>query len=67
MGRIPKRVEPLGRTDTLTMGAKKALGNMISEYGSSDGKRIFIQKAKEQGKGTTLRQMVNSTYKKGRS
>lgn len=63
--RIPPRIPEIGRTDTLTKGAQKALGNFITEYGSADGIRIYKQKAKEQGEGSTLRQMVNSTYKKG--
>lgn len=63
--RIPARIPQVGRTDTLTKGAQKALGNFIAEYGPQEGVRIFEQKAKEKGTGSTLRQMVNSTYKKG--
>lgn len=63
--RIPKEIIPLGRTDTLTVGAKKALGNFINDYGETEGERIFLKKATEQGTGNTLRQKVNSVYKKG--
>lgn len=62
---IPKKVEEIGRTDTLTVGAQKALGNFIEEYGPVDGVRIYKAKADERGKGSTLRQKVNSVYKNG--
>ena len=63
--RLPKRLEGVGRTDTLTKGAQKALVNFRKEYGASEGERIYKQKAEEQGTGNTLRQKVNSTYKSG--
>ena len=62
---IPSKVAGLGRTDTLTVGAQKALGNMRDEYGAREGNRIFLAKAEERGKGNTIRQKVNSTYKTG--
>jgi hypothetical protein len=62
---IPSIVAELGRTDTLTVGAKKALGNFINEYGYTRGIEIFIAKADERGTGSTIRQKVNSIYKKG--
>lgn len=55
----------VGRIDTLTKGAQKALHNFIDEYGYSKGTRIFIAKADERGVGNTIRQKVNFTYKKG--
>jgi len=68
--RIPRRIDALGgngrgRTDTLTEGAKKALGNMVEEYGPNKGLQVFLDKARERGTGNTLRQKVNSIYKKG--
>lgn len=63
--RIPSSVTSLGRTDTLTKGAQKALGNFINEYGKDRGVGLFLAKAEERGKGNTLRQKVNFTYKKG--
>ena len=68
--RIPAAIPELGgrsraRTDTLTVGAKKALGNMLEEYGDAKGIQVFLDKAREQGSGNTLRQRVNSTYKTG--
>jgi hypothetical protein len=57
--------ESRGRTDTLTVGAKKALGNMVNEYGLDKGLQVFLDKARERGTGKTLRQKVNSTYKTG--
>lgn len=62
---IPRKVDGIGRTDTLTKGAQKALGNFIDEYGKSDGERIYLAKADERGQGNTLRQRVNSVYKTG--
>ena len=65
MGKLPKRIPGLGRTDTLTVGAQKALTNMRQEYGAREGNRIFLAKADERGTGNTPRQRVNSTYKTG--
>lgn len=65
MERIPRKVDGIGRTDTLTKGAQKALRNFIDEYGRNEGERIYKAKADEQGKGTTLRQKVNSVFKTG--
>jgi hypothetical protein len=65
--RIPSTVDGLGRTDTLTVGARKALGNFIADYGAKKGVAVFIAKADERGTGTTLRKKVNSVYKKGAS
>lgn len=48
-----------------TRGAQKAFKNFVNQYGTDDGPRIYLQKAEEQGTGTTLRQKVNSVYKKG--
>lgn len=62
---IPKALDGIGRTDTLTKGAQKALTHMRQEYGASEGNRIFLAKAEERGKGNTLRQKVNATYKTG--
>jgi len=66
---IPGNISELGkgseRTDTLTVGAKKALGNMVQEYGLDKGLQVFLDKAREQGTGKTLRQKVNSIYKQG--
>lgn len=63
--RIPISVPSLGRTDTLTKGAQKALGNFIEDYGKERGVQFFLEKAEIRGTGNTLRQKVNSTYKKG--
>jgi hypothetical protein len=46
-------------------GTQKAFRNFVSQYGYSEGARIFLQKADEQGQGTTLRQKANSIYKRG--
>lgn len=48
-----------------TRGFQKAYNNFTQEYGLSEGTRIFLQKAEEQGQGNTLRQKANSIYKKG--
>jgi hypothetical protein len=38
---------------------------MVHQYGKSEGERIFLAKAEEQGKGKTMREKVNFTYKTG--
>jgi len=48
-----------------TKGAQKAYKRFVNEYGVIDGTRIYLQKAEEQGTGTTVRQKVNSVYKRG--
>ena len=63
--RLRRKLDGVGRTDTLTKGAQKALVNFRSEYGAKEGERIYKQKAEERGKGNTLRQKVNSVYKTG--
>lgn len=66
MGRIPAYIADVGRTDTLSAGAKKALGRMIDTYSDvQKATQVFLDKAEEQGTGNTLRQKVNSVYKKG--
>lgn len=62
---IPREIKDVGRTDTLTVGAQKALEHFIDEYGPSKGVRVYLAKADERGVGSTLRQKVNFTYKKG--
>jgi hypothetical protein len=53
------------RIEAQSKGAQKAYVNFLKEYGTREGQRIFIQKAEERGTGKTLREKVNSTYKKG--
>jgi len=48
-----------------TKGAQKAYKEFVQEYGKEEGTRIYLAKAEEQGRGRTLRQKVNSIYKKG--
>lgn len=48
-----------------TKGAQKAFRNFVNFYGTHDGPEIFLKKAEEQGQGSTIRQKVNSIYKKG--
>ncbi len=38
---------------------------MIDQYGSKKAEQVFIDKAKEQGTGSTVRQKANSVYKTG--
>jgi hypothetical protein len=52
---------PSGHTE----GAKKAWDQMRSGYGPEEGRRIFVQKAIERGKGGTLRERIDSTYGTG--
>ena len=62
---IPGTLPSVGNTATLSVGAKKALGNFIHDYGREKGVEVFVKKAEEQGAGSTLRQKINSTYHKG--
>jgi hypothetical protein len=48
-----------------TKGAQKAYQNFINRYGVVEGQRIFLARAEEHGSGSTIRQKVNSVYKKG--
>ena len=48
-----------------TRGAQKAYGEFVKEYGKEEGTRIYLQKAEERGTGNTIRQKVNSIYKRG--
>lgn len=48
-----------------TKGAQKAYRAFTREYGVEKGRRIFLAKAEEHGDGNTLREKVNSIYKKG--
>lgn len=47
-------------------GAQKAWGAMISDYPRDEGKRIFVQRALEFGKGGTLKEIVDSVYATGK-
>jgi hypothetical protein len=48
-----------------TRGAQKAYKEFVKQYGREEGERIYLQKAEERGQGNTLRQKVNSIYKRG--
>lgn len=48
-----------------TKGAQKAYKNFQNEYGEQHGHDLYLKKADEQGSGNTIRQKVNSVYKKG--
>jgi hypothetical protein len=55
----------LGIPSYYPVGAQKAWDRMQKQYGSAEGRRIFIQKALDRGQGQTLREKVSSVYKKG--
>ena len=59
MARLPFKLSAQSK------GAQKAYRAFVRQYGADEGARIFLAKAEEQGEGTTIRQKVNSTYKKG--
>lgn len=62
----PASREPLPfKISAQTVGAQRAYRAMTRQYGVDEGRRIFLAKAEEKGTGNTLRQKVNSTYKKG--
>lgn len=48
-----------------TRGAQKAHSRFVAEYGKAEGERIFLARAEEHGTGNTIRQKVNSIYKRG--
>lgn len=49
----------------LSLGAQKAYENLQAFYGSEDGRRVFMKKAIEQGRGKTLIDKINDVYAKG--
>jgi hypothetical protein len=53
------------KIEAQSKGAQKAYRNFVSRYGKKEGTRIFLQKAEEQGRGKTITQKVNFTYKHG--
>lgn len=53
------------KIDAQSVGAQKAYRNFISRYGKKEGTRIFLARAEENGKGSTIRQKVNFIYKTG--
>jgi len=46
-------------------GVQKAYQRFIRQYGAKEGERIFLQYAEDHGTGKTLREKVNSVYRKG--
>jgi len=48
-----------------SVGAQKAHTRFVKQYGKREGERIFLAKAEERGKGKTLVEKVNFTYKTG--
>lgn len=64
---MPKRRAPQlpFKLKAQTVGAQKAYRAMVEQYGREEGTRIFLAKAEERGTGNTIRQKVNSVYKKG--
>lgn len=46
-------------------GVQKAYAGFVAYYGKEEGERIFLALAEERGTGKTLREKVNSIYKKG--
>lgn len=46
-------------------GAQKAFVRITDHYGKVKGTEIFLKRAEEHGIGKTVRQKVNSVYKKG--
>jgi len=53
------------KLSSMTKGAQKAYIEFLKQYGIGEGRRIYLAKAEEHGVGTTIRQKVNSVYKKG--
>lgn len=53
------------KLEAQSVGAQRAYTAFVAQYGKREGTRIFLAKAEERGTGRTLRQKVNSVYKKG--
>jgi hypothetical protein len=47
------------------VGVQKAHKRFVERYGRKEGERIFLARAKEHGAGRTIRQKVNSIYRRG--
>lgn len=54
------------RLTAQSKGVQRAYQEMISFYGLSEGRRIFLAKANEQGVGSTVRKRCDSVYTTGR-
>jgi hypothetical protein len=46
-------------------GTRKAHSRFVKQYGKKEGERIFLAYADDHGTGSTIRQKVNSIFKKG--
>lgn len=44
---------------------RKAYDRFVDQYGKREGERIFIAYAEEHGHGNTIRQKVNSVFRRG--
>lgn len=44
---------------------QKAYGRFVDQYGKKEGERIFLEYAEEHGTGNTIRQKVNSVFRRG--
>lgn len=53
------------KIEAQSKGAQKAYGRFTQQYGKKEGERIFLLYAEEHGTGNTIRQKVNSVFKKG--
>lgn len=65
LGHVNDRALPFKLT-AQSVGVQKAYRQMISQYGVTEGRRIFLAKASEKGTGNTIRQKADSIYTKGR-
>lgn len=59
MSKLPFKIE------AQTKGAQKAYKKIVKQYGTQNGPDIFLKRAEEHGEGNTVREKVNSIYKKG--
>lgn len=49
-----------------SVGVQRAYQEMVSFYGVTEGRRIFLARANELGVGNTIRQRAHSTYTTGK-
>lgn len=63
--RVGKELMLPFKIEAQTKGAQKAYKRFTKTYGKKEGERIYLAYADEHGTGATIRQKVNSVFKKG--
>lgn len=53
------------KIEAQSAGVQKAYARFVHQYGKKEGERIFLQYAEDHGTGKTIREKINSVFKKG--